>query len=215
MTRPHLHPNLNFISRTSLLSREVIPFALMLLALVGAALAVDAGLHLAGLVWIGRYLGIPGVLLILASSAYSLRKHKVITAGKPVLLLRWHERLAWAGSLLILVHAGIHFNAVLAWLATAAMLINVASGLTGKYLMGPSRRQLTANRARLLEARLLETGLHERELSDGALEQRTSWDSLTYDLIKSWRVVHLPITLAFGVLALAHIIATFLFWGWH
>ncbi len=205
MTRPHLHPNLNFISRTSLLSREVIPFALMLLALVGAALAVDAGLHLAGLVWIGRYLGIPGVLLILASSAYSLRKHKVISIGKPVLLLRWHERLAWAGSLLILVHAGIHFNAVLAWLATAAMLINVASGLTGKYLMGPSRRQLMANRARL----------HETGLSDGALEQETSWDSLTYDLIKSWRVVHLPITLAFGVLALAHIIATFLFWGWH
>lgn len=191
--------------RTSLLSREVLPFALMLVALIGAALAVDAGLHLAGAVWIGRYLGIPGVLLILASSAYSMRKHKLISTGKPVTLLRWHERLAWAGSLLILVHAGIHFNAVLAWLAVAAMLINVASGLTGKYLMGPSRKRLVENRARLLEA----------GLSDGALDEKTHWDSLTYDLVKSWRVVHLPITLAFCVLALAHIASTFLFWGWH
>jgi hypothetical protein len=205
MTRPHLQPDHHLLSRSSLLSREVLPFALMLLALLGAALAVDAGLHLAGLVWIGRYLGIPGVLLILVSSAYSLRKHKVISSGKPVTLLRLHERLAWAGSLLILVHAGIHFNAVLAWLAVAAMLINVASGLTGKYLMGPSRKRLVANRARLMEA----------GLSDGALEEETHWDSLTYDLVKSWRVVHLPITLAFCVLALAHIVASFLFWGWH
>ena len=205
MTRPHLQPDHHLLSRSSLLSREVLPFALMLLALLGATLAVDAGLHLAGLVWIGRYLGIPGVLLILASSAYSLRKHKVISSGKPVTLLRLHERLAWVGSLLILVHAGIHFNAVLAWLAVAAMLINVASGLTGKYLMGPSRKRLVANRARLMEA----------GLSDGALEEETHWDSLTYDLVKSWRVVHLPITLAFCVLALAHIGATFLFWGWH
>lgn len=204
MPRPNLHPNRHLIWRTSLLSREVMPFALMLLALIGAALAADAGLHLAGLVWIGRYLGIPGVLLILASSAYSLRKHKVISSGKPVTLLRLHERLAWAGSLLILVHAGIHFNAVLAWLAIAAMLINVASGLTGKYLMGPSRKRLVANRAQLLEA----------GLSDGALEDETYWDSLTYDLVKSWRVVHLPITLAFCVLALAHIASTVLFWGW-
>jgi len=190
--------------RTSLLSREVAPFALMLAALVCAALAVDAGLHLANMVWIGRYFGIPGVLLILASSAYSLRKHKVISAGKPVMLLRWHERLAWAGSLLILVHAGIHFNAVLAWLAVAAMLINVTSGLTGKYLMGPSRKRLVANRTRLLES----------GLSDGALDEETYWDSLTYDLVKSWRVVHLPITLAFCVLALAHILAACLFWEW-
>ena len=191
--------------RTSLLSREVFPFALMLAALVGAALAVDAVLHLAGVVWIGRYLGIPGVLLILASSAYSLRKRKIISSGKPVTLLRLHERLAWAGSLLILIHAGIHFTAVLAWLAVAAMLVNVASGLTGKYLMGPSRKRLVENRARLIEA----------GLSDGALDEQTYWDSLTYDLVKSWRVVHLPITLAFCVLALAHVMATFLFWGWH
>jgi hypothetical protein len=46
---------------------------------------------------------------------YSLRKRKLIRSGQPVMLL---------------VHAGIHFNSILAWLATVAMIINVVSGLT-------------------------------------------------------------------------------------
>lgn len=190
--------------RASLLSHEVIPFYLSLAALGGAALALDAVLHLANAVWIGRYLGIPGVVLILASSGYSMRKRKLIKSGKPVQLLRWHERLAWTGSLLVLVHAGIHFNAILAWLAVWAMLINVASGLTGKYLLGRSSKRLQATRTRL----------RGQGLSAKTVEEELYWDSLTFDVVKAWRAVHLPITLAFGVLALAHIIAVFLFWGW-
>ena len=99
----------------SLFSREVVPFYMALLALLLATLAIDAALHLADLVWVGKWLGIPGVLLICASFGYSLRKRKLISKGRPATLLRLHERMAWAGSLLILVHAGIHFNAVLAW----------------------------------------------------------------------------------------------------
>lgn len=190
--------------RSSLMSREVIPFYLSLAALGGGALALDAILHLADAVWIGRYLGIPGVLLILASSGYSMRKRKLIASGKPANLLRWHERLAWAGSLLVLVHAGIHFNAILGWLAVWAMLINIASGLTGKYLLGRARNRLESTR----------TQLRAQGLSPEAMEEHTYWDSLTFDVVKAWRVVHLPITLAFAVLALAHIIAVFLFWGW-
>lgn len=190
--------------RASLMRREVIPFYLSLAALGGAALALDAVLHLSDMVWVGRYLGIPGVLLILASSGYSMRKRKLIKSGRPATLLRWHERLAWAGSLLILVHAGIHFNAILAWLAVWAMLINIASGLTGKYLLGRARKRLEATRTRL----------RAQGLTPEALEEQTYWDSLTFDVVKAWRVVHLPITLAFGVLALAHIIAVFVFWGW-
>lgn len=190
--------------RTSLLSREVIPFYLSLALLGGAALAIDAALHLASAVWVGRYLGIPGVVLILASSGYSMRKRKLIASGRPASLLRWHERLAWAGSLLILVHAGIHFNAILGWLAVWAMLVNIASGLTGKYLLGRARMRLEATRA----------NLRAQGLSPQAQEEQTYWDSLTFDVVKAWRVVHLPITLAFAVLALGHIVSIFLFWEW-
>jgi hypothetical protein len=188
----------------NLISREVLPFALALVALAVSALLLDAGLHLADAVWIGRYLGIPGVLLILFSLRYSLRKRKLIASGDPVKLLRQHEWLAWAGSLLVLVHAGIHFNAILGWLAIWAMLITVASGLTGKFLLARSRRRMEASRARF----------HDAGLSDHAIEEKLHLDSLTFDVIRQWRVVHFPITLAFAVLATAHIVSVFLFWGW-
>jgi len=188
----------------SLLLRDVVPFTLALAALVGAALVIDAFLHLANAVWIGRYLGIPGVLLIVGSFRYSLRKRKIITTGNPVELLRLHERMAWVGCLLVLIHAGIHFNAILAWLAIGAMLLNVGSGLVGKFLLQRSRHHLEEARTRLQQA-----GLTPAELDDSLY-----WDSLTFDAIKQWRVVHYPITLAFAVLATAHIISIVLFWGW-
>lgn len=187
-----------------LISREVLPFAASLLALAAAALLIDAALHIFDQVWVGRWLGIPGVALILASLHYSLRKRKIVTRGSPVVLLRRHEYMAWAGSLLVLVHAGIHFNAVLAWLALLAMLVNVASGLTGKFLLARARHRLTDARVRLATE-----GMDAAEI-----EERLHRDSLTYDLFKKWRVVHVPITLAFAVLATAHLVATALFWDW-
>ncbi|WP_313670120.1 hypothetical protein [Sandarakinorhabdus sp.] len=188
----------------SLISREVLPFAAWLLALALAALLVDAVLHHFDQVWVGRWLGIPGVALILASLHYSLRKRKIVTRGNPVTLLRRHEYMAWAGSLLVLVHAGIHFNAVLAWLALLAMLVNVASGLTGKFLLARARTRLIDARARLTA----------QGLDAAAIDERLHRDSLTMDLVRKWRVVHVPITLAFAVLATAHLVSTALFWDW-
>jgi hypothetical protein len=209
MPVPHPEPNAaakgtGMPRAASLISREVLPFAAWLLALALAALLVDAVLHHFDQVWVGRWLGIPGVALILASLHYSLRKRKIVTRGNPVTLLRRHEYMAWAGSLLVLVHAGIHFNAVLAWLALLAMLVNVASGLTGKYLLAHAR-------TRLIDAR---TRLAAQGLDAAAIEERLHRDSLTMDLVRKWRVVHVPITLAFAVLATAHLVATALFWDW-
>jgi hypothetical protein len=190
--------------RPKLITREVIPFLLSLSVLAVATLVLDAALHFFNAVWIGRYLGIVGTLLILFSFRYSLRKRKIISSGNPVTLLRRHEYMAWLGSLLILVHAGIHFNSILGWLAVGAMLINIGSGLAGKFLLERARK-------RMLEARqtMLRRGVPQAEL-----DEQVYLDTLTFDVVKQWRAVHFPITLAFGVLALAHIIAIFLFWGW-
>jgi hypothetical protein len=190
--------------RISLFTREVVPFFLRLALLGLAALAIDALLHRLNAVWIGRYLGIPGVLLIIGSFGYSLRKRKLVKAGKPATLLRLHERMAWGGSLLILVHAGIHFNAILAWLAILAMLVNIASGLTGKFLLQRARSRLEETR----------TQMRAQGMSSAELEDILYWDSLTFDAVQQWRVVHYPITLAFAVLASGHLVSIFLFWGW-
>jgi hypothetical protein len=190
--------------QSKLFTREIFPFfgSLLLLALI--ALFLDAVLHYSNLAWVGRYLGIVGVLLILGSFKYSLRKRKIIGSGNPTTLLRHHEYLAWAGSLLILVHAGVHFNSILGWLAVWAMLINIASGLTGKFLLGRVRKRLEQTRQIVLQ----------KGMTKEQIEEHIYWDTMTFDVVKQWRAVHFPITLAFAVLGLGHIVAIFLFWGW-
>jgi len=187
-----------------LIRREVLPSFLAFGALVATTLLIDAVLHLMNVVWIGRYLGIPGSLLIVGSFWYSLRRRRLVTSGHPATLLRLHERMAWLGSLLVLVHAGIHFNAILPWLAVFAMLVNVGSGLTGKFLLQRSRKRLDEARVRMRE--------HGVPAED--LEDRLFLDSLTFDVVKQWRSIHLPITLAFAVLAIAHVFVVLMFWGW-
>jgi hypothetical protein len=184
--------------------RDVVPFVGIFALLIGAAILGDFLLHRLGLVWIGRYLGIPGIVLILASQIYSLRKRKVITAGHPGTLLRWHEFMAWLGSMLVLIHAGIHFNALLPWLAVIGMLINVASGLVGKFLLQRARRRLVAVKA----------GLQQGGTSDAEIERAVYWDAIAVDVLARWRTVHLPIAILFASLAAGHLLSIFMFWGW-
>ncbi|MBB6193659.1 MULTISPECIES: hypothetical protein [Sphingomonadaceae] len=187
-----------------LILKEILPFYFRLVVLAVVTLFIDLILHLTDLVWIGRYLGIPGVILILLSFGHSLRKRGVIKSSNPVRLLRLHEWLAWIGATLVLVHAGIHFNAILAWLAVAAMAVNITSGLTGKYLVQRSQRWM----------KQAKTELRDEGLTDSEIDQQLFWNSLAAGLVRKWRTIHLPIALAFAVLAAAHILSTFLFWGW-
>lgn len=189
---------------TSLWRQHILPFCLLLGLLATATLAGDYLLHRLNLVWVGRYLGIPGTVLIIISLIYSLRKRKVITAGNPKSLLTFHEFSAWLGSLLVLIHAGIHFNAILPWLATVAMSVNVVSGLVGKLLLGQSRRHVQGERE----------DLQLRGFSRFEVEQALFWDAVTLDAMTKWRKVHIPIFIVFVILALGHIISIFLFWGW-
>ena len=69
--------------KARLLRREIVPSVAIFGALALAALALDGLLHLLDLLWVGRWLGIPGTLLIIASTAYSMRKRKLISRGQP------------------------------------------------------------------------------------------------------------------------------------
>ncbi len=189
---------------SSLIRKKVIPFLLMFVALIAATAIVDSFLHLFDLTWIGRWLGIPGVLLIILSFLYSMRKRKKIHYGKPKVLLKLHELFTMLGALMILVHAGIHVYTILPWLALIAMMVNIISGMTGQYLLDRSRRYVAEKK----------TGYSELGYSDDAVEKELFWDAVTYDLMKKWRAVHFPITLVFVVLSITHIITILLYWQW-
>lgn len=190
--------------KSSLWREHVLPFTLLLGLLAAATLAGDYLLHRFNLVWVGRYMGIPGTLLIIGSLYYSLRKRKYVRTGDPKALLKMHEFGTWLGSLMVLIHAGIHFNAILPWLATVAMGVNVISGMVGKMLLNQSRQHVQGER----------TQYQLRGLSKPDVEQAVFWDAVALGAMAQWRKVHIPIFIVFAVLALGHIFSIFLFWGW-
>jgi hypothetical protein len=187
--------------------REALPYVLMFGALVAVGLVSAALLQATHRAGAARLLGIPGTLLIAGSFGYSLRKRKAIRFGRPAQWLRVHEAMAWLGSALVLVHAGMGFHSPLAWLALTAMLINVISGLTGQLLLNRSKQRV--EQARHAAHQPGGPGPPERDL-----EEQLHRDSLAFQVVKQWRTVHLPITLAFAGLATTHIVAELLFWSW-
>ncbi len=169
--------------------------------MVMMTIGIDYILHDYQLAGVGRYLGYAGTFLLLLSFIYSLRKRKMIQSGSPRKWLILHEYLAWVGSILLLVHAGIHFNAILPWLAVIMLLISVASGLVGKFLLKRSFERLDANRQALMD-----TGMGKE-----AMDRKLFLDSIMVDAMKQWRSIHLPIAFVFGLFSLLHIITVFMF----
>lgn len=181
---------------------RLLPSLLIFLSLLATALLVDLALHQAGMAWVGRWLGPLGVALLALSFLHSLRRRKLISSGSPKALLALHETLGWLGALVLLVHGGIHLNALIPWLALLAMVSVVASGLTGKHLLGEARRDL-ASRRQELEAIDIDPREVERRLLNLALLSRT---------LQRWRSVHMPLTMVFAGLALVHVFVTLLLW---
>jgi hypothetical protein len=181
--------------------KQVLPFLMLYSVMIVTTIIIDYGLHYYHIVFIGRYLGVIGTCTILISFVYSLRKRKILQSGSPKILLTMHEYLGWIGSVFILVHAGIHFNALLPWLAIVMLLMNVASGLVGKYLLKNANVSLSTSRQELQAS-----GMTVEEV-----EKKLFFDTITVDAMKKWRVVHLPIALTLGILSLLHIITIVIF----
>ena len=188
--------------KISVIKRDIIPSVIWFFLLPIFTVFIDLFLHLFELAQVGRYLGVIGTILIIISFLYSLRKRKYIKTGSPKFYLQTHEFLSWLGTLLVLVHSGIHFNAYLPWLASAAMLVAAGSGLAGKYLLQKAKETLKTKKE----------NLQEKGLSEAEIESKIFWDSIAVKAVNQWRVVHKPITSVFAVLAAAHIISILMFW---
>ncbi|MBW4360442.1 hypothetical protein [Flavobacterium taihuense] len=187
--------------RKSVVLRDIIPFVIWFSAMIFIAILIDVILHYFDIVFIGRYLGFLGTLTILISFLYSLKKRKIIQFSSPKVLLDLHEYLAISGSVMILVHAGIHIHSILPWLAILMLLINVSSGLVGKYLLSQANKTLKERKLNFENS-----GKTEDEISKAIF-----WDATAVDRMKKWRKTHLPITYFLGLLSLIHIVSVLLF----
>lgn len=187
--------------KQSIFIKYVLPFIQWYALMIFSTIVIDYLLHKFQWVLNGSYLGFAGTFFIVVSFFYSLRKRKIIKTGSPKRLLMLHEYLAWTGSVILLVHAGIHFNSVIPWLAIVMLLIAVASGLVGRYLLKKANENLKQKRQLMLAE-----GLDKEEV-----DRKLFNDSITVDLMKRWRIFHMPITLLLVIFSLIHIITIIIF----
>ena len=189
----------------SILVQRTLPLTISYLLLIIAAISLDYILHVAHLVWIGRYLGITGTLFLTLSFGYSARKKKVFKNCALKLFLKLHCNTGWIGTLMIIVHAGIHFNAILPWAATLLMMVVTASGHVGQYLL----KKVTEE----VQMSLKQLGINATV--DEEMEQQHYWDSLTIKTLEQWRMVHKPMVSLLVALTVTHIFSILFFWNWN
>jgi hypothetical protein len=184
--------------------KRALPLTLSYLLLILAALSLDAILHVVHMAWVGRYLGVPGTLFFLLSFGYSARKKKVIRQGALGFFLRFHCNAGWVGTLMILIHSGIHFNALMPWAATAFMLVVTGSGHVGQYLLKKVKAEV--------KMKLQFSGI---TVTEEELDQQKYWDTLTVKTLEKWRTVHMPLVAVLIALTTLHIASIAFFLNWN
>jgi hypothetical protein len=188
----------------SLLVQRTLPLTISYLLLITAGISLDYILHIANLVWVGRYFGIAGTVFLALSFGYSARKKKIIKNGALKCFLKLHCNTGWVGTLMIFVHSGIHFNAILPWMATALMMVVTASGHVGQYLLKKVKDEV--------KLKIQQLGINASV--DEEIEQQQYLDTLTIKILENWRKVHMPMVSVLLALTTIHILSIFFFWNW-
>lgn len=186
----------------------------------------------------GHVVGVLGTLLMLwAGFGYTRRKRRTAAGVSPMQeAMATHVVAGLAGPFLVILHSGLLFNGLAGALVVMTLVV-VASGITGRVLMGAVPRHVLAAdpvKVALLDAEMarVERGLAElsrqpepdaerREmlrLELVSLEHQQEWlraqwgqrggSALWRRVFSLWWVLHVPASLALWVVAAAHVAGT-------
>lgn len=150
-----------------------------------------------------RGLGALGTALILLALLYPLRKRKLLRWGTMRQWLAAHEALGTVGPLVLVVHSGMHFDNTVAALAEGLAVLMMFSGFVGRSFYRGVASDLGG----------LRTELEREGLCGVDLEERLGLAAGASQLLSRWRVVHYPLTAAFHVAAISHILTVFYYGG--
>ena len=149
-------------------------------------------------------LGNIGTLMILLSLAgYMVKKQYKRFPGKLKDWLDVHQLFAIIGVVLIGVHGGAHFRAIVPVATALAMLAATLSGLVGRYIYVKARKEINARKSELVE----------QGLSREQAEEQLILATVTAQALSKWRVIHRPISYILAVLISFHIVSALYFGG--
>lgn len=151
----------------------------------------------------GHLLGWLGLGIMLLVFGYSVKKRFGRQTGWPKAWFWLHQLAGIIAPVLIIVHAGPHFHALVPSLALTAMLIVTLSGLTGAFVHRKALTLLNSGRKALLAQ-----GLSEQQAEDKLYDLAAEAASF-----KIWRLIHVPVAVLFMILVIAHIGGALYFGG--
>lgn len=151
----------------------------------------------------GHLAGWFGLSWFLLAFYYSIKKRFGRRNGWSKLWFWVHQIAAVVGALIIFVHSGIHFHALVPSLALIVMVLVVISGLIGIFVHRKAIRLLGDTRKEMVKQ-----GLTEDEISVQLFELAVH--EKNYRL---WRKFHVPLAMVFAVLIVLHIGGALYFGG--
>ena len=152
----------------------------------------------------GHAVGWIGLAVILTVFVYSLKKRSGRKAGWPQGWFRVHQVAGIIGPLLILIHAGPHFHALIPMLALLSMGIVVVSGVVGVAVHRKSLHLLKDARREL----------HNQGLSQEEVEERLYDLASGEETFRVWQIIHTPMVVMFLALVIVHVFGALYFGGW-
>lgn len=151
----------------------------------------------------GHIVGWIGLTIILTVFVYSVKKRAARKSGWPKGWFLVHEVAGIVGPLLIVIHAGPHFHALVPILALFTMGIVAVSGVIGVAVHRKVRSLLNTKREELLAQGISPKDVEER-LFDLASDEET---------FRIWQIIHVPMVMIFLVLVITHIFGALYFGG--
>lgn len=151
----------------------------------------------------GHLVGWAGLAAILPVFIYSFKKRFDSKGRWPKAWFMVHQVAGIIGPLLILIHAGPHFHALVPMFSMLAMGIVVVSGLIGVAVHRKAMILLNARRKELVN----------REVSKEEIEEQLYSLASGEETFRIWQMIHAPMALLFMALAALHVLGALYFGG--
>jgi hypothetical protein len=151
----------------------------------------------------GHAIGWAGIAVILVVFVYPLRKRTSPARRWSRGWFRVHMAAGVLGPLLIFLHSGAHYHALVPILAMLSMVVVVLSGIIGQAVHAFSLRALNDQRRQLQ---------HEG-VSDSDIDAQLHVMASQEEAFRMWQAIHAPMTLMFLVLTVLHVAGAMFFAG--
>ena len=151
----------------------------------------------------GHAVGWAGLAVTVLVFGYPLIKRLRPSHRWPRGWFRVHMIAGVLGPLLIFLHSGAHYHAIVPILAMLSMVVVVLSGIIGQLVHASSLRALNDQRREL----------QHQGLSDGEIDAHVHAMASQEEAFRLWQAIHAPMTLMFLVFTLLHVAGALFFAG--